>query len=336
MNYEFLGSVRPASYARREKARFHTKRNVDLACWSSYSFGLVGSGWTALVDLGDGRFWRPSPILIYFIFLFLCYYISMTWAFKRQISYLVILLVVFSFFGFLIISPRLNKAPTCTDGKQNGDEAGVDCGGSCAVACVYQEDKVAVLWARSFLVVPGRYNAVAYLENHNKNTAVSKVSYKFRFADKNNVYIGKREGTTFVPPAGKFAVFEPAINLGNSLPVYTTFEFTGVPLWVKVSEEKINQLKILVSDIKLQNEDTSPVLSATIKNGSLFTIPELSVVAILYDADRNALSASRTYFNELDGEESKEINFTWPLPIIGKVVAKEIIPLYNIFSVKLK
>lgn len=259
-----------------------------------------------------------------------------TWALRRQIFYVAILVLFISIFGFLIIYPRLNKAPTCTDNKQNGTETGVDCGGSCAKACLAQVDPLSILWARAFRVVPGRYNAVAYLENHNKNTAINRITYRFRFADSNNVYIGKREGSTFVPPSGKFAVFEPAIDIGNSIPVYTTFEFTQIPQWVTVSQEKINQLRVLVSNITLINEDTSPILSAVLKNGSLFIVPEVYVVAILYDANHNAVSASSTYLDSLAGEESKNINFTWPEPLSFKVVAEEIIPMYNIFSVKLK
>lgn len=259
-----------------------------------------------------------------------------TWALRRQIFYVAILVIFFSIFGFIIISPSFNKVPSCIDGAQNGDETGVDCGGSCVNACLAQMDPVAVLWARAFKVVPGRYNAVAYLENHNKNAAINRISYKFRFADANNVYIGKREGSTYVPPSGKFAVFEPGIDIGNSIPVYTTFEFTQIPQWTLVSQEKINQLKVFVSNISLLNEETSPRLSAVIKNDSLFAIGEIDVVAILYDVNHNAVSASRTYLETLAGKENKDINFTWPEPMLSKVVAKEIIPLYNIFSVKLQ
>ncbi len=260
----------------------------------------------------------------------------MTWAFQRQIFYLGILIAFFAVLGFLVIYPRLNKAPTCIDGKQNGTEVGIDCGGSCILACTFQVDKISILWYRSFRVVPGRYNAVAYLENHNKNTAIYKIRYKFRFADKDNIYIGKREGETYVPPSGKFAVFEPAIDVGNSIPIYTTFEFTEMPVWVQVPEAKINQVKVLVSDIKLENETVSPRLSATIKNNSLFQIPEVNIVAILYNTAGNAVSASRTYLDVLQGQESAVINFTWPEAFSEKIITKEIIPIYNIFSVKLK
>lgn len=260
----------------------------------------------------------------------------MRWALRRQIFDIIILLLFFTVLGFLIIYPSLNKAPTCTDGRQNGDETGIDCGGSCLTACTAQVDQVSILWARAFRVIPGRYNAVAYLVNHNKNAAVGKINYRFRFADANNVYIGKREGSTIIPTAGNFAVFEPGIDIGNSIPVYTTFEFSETPVWLQVPQDKLDQLKVVVSNIKLQDESTSPHLSATITNNSLFTIPNVNIVTVLYDAAGNAISASRTYLNQLSPFQSSDINFTWPEAFSGTVVAKEIIPMYDIFSVKLQ
>ena len=260
----------------------------------------------------------------------------MTWALKRQFFYVGVFILFLLVLGFLIISPYVNKIPSCTDNIQNGDEAGIDCGGSCAKVCSFQVDQISVLWSRTFEVIPGRYNAVAYLENHNKNAAINKISYKFRFADKNNIYIGKREGQAFIPPSGKFAIFEAGIGVGNSVPVYTSFEFTETPVWDNVPVDKLNQLKVLVSDIKLENQNTTPHLSATLKNNSLFTIPEVGVVALLYDDKGNAVSASRTYIDILGPDESKSIDFTWPEPITENVIAKEIIPMYNVFLVKLK
>lgn len=260
----------------------------------------------------------------------------MTWAFKRQIFYVIVVILFFSGLAFLIIYPKVSKEATCTDGRQNGTETGIDCGGSCLQACLVEQDDLSILWARAFKVVPGRYNAVAYVANYNKSSAVRKISYRFRFGDENNIYIGKREGTTFIPAGGNFAVFEPAIDIGYSLPVYTTFEFTSAPDWLQVPEEKINQLKVLVSNVELSGENTAPRLSATIRNNSLFTIKNLNLVAILYGVGGNAISVSRTYVETFGPLEVRDIAFTWPEPFEVPVTRKEIIPVFDIFGAKLE
>lgn len=258
----------------------------------------------------------------------------MTWALQRQLFYLGILSFVFLLLGFLIGYPYFNPEPTCFDGKQSGDELGVDCGGSCVLACISQVDKISILWARAFQVVPGRYNAVAYIENHNEKEAVDRIRYRFRFADENNVYIGMREGEIFIPPAGNFAIFEPAVGFGNSVPVYTTFEFLETPTWYQVPNETLNQARIFVSDIVLFDEKVAPRMTALVSNDSLYAVEDIYLVAILYDEFGNALQTSRTYIEELAGEDSREIVFTWPEPIDREVITKEIIPMYNISSIK--
>lgn len=258
----------------------------------------------------------------------------MTWAFKRQAFYFAIVMAVALFFLYLFFRPYINRPPSCTDNKQNGTETGVDCGGSCSLACSAQTSDITVLWARSFRVVPGRYNAVAYVQNQNKNAAVFKIHYKFRFADKDNLYIGAREGDTFIPPAGKFAIFEPAIDVGNSVPVFTTFAFTEMPTFIQVPENRIQELQISVGDISLSGQDTNPIMTTSIKNTSLFTIPDVKVVAILYDAAGNAVNLSSTYLDTIAGGATVPISFTWPEPFPEPVVTKEIVPMFNIFSVK--
>jgi len=260
----------------------------------------------------------------------------MTWALKRQILYILGLLIFLGAIALYFLWPYINRPPTCFDGKQNGAELGVDCGGGCTKACSFEVDKLSVFWSRSFEVVPGRYNAVSYIENQNPNKIIRKIRYRFRFADKDNLYIGQREGETFVPPAGRFAVFEPAINLGNSIPVYTTFEFTEAPLWENVESSLVDQLTLTISDINLTNEESAPKLSAVVRNSSLFVIPDLKAVAILYDDLNNALSVSSTSIPILGRESAVNVNFTWRAPMSKKILTKEIIPMFNIQDVRLK
>lgn len=259
--------------------------------------------------------------------------VDMTWASKRQFSYMALLLILVSIFLYFFVYPLFQKKPTCFDGKQNGVETGVDCGGECLLACADQVDKLSVLWSRVFNVADGRYNAVAYLENHNENNAVYKVKYKFRFADKNNVYIGSREGEAYIPPRGKFAIFEPALGFGHSVPVYTSFAFTEQPVWVQIDKEKNRQLNISIGNIDLSGEDVKPKLSAVLSNKSLLSIPNIEIIAILYDDLGNAINASSTFVDVLSPEEKQNIFFTWPSPFGKKVFTKEIIPIFNIFEV---
>lgn len=260
----------------------------------------------------------------------------MSWALKRQLFYLAVLALFFAIIGFWIGYPYFNKPPTCYDGKQNGTETGIDCGLGCPLACKVDTDKISILWSRVFEVVPGRYNAVAYIENHNPNMAVDKISYRFRFADENNIFLAKREGQFFIPPAGKYAIFEPAVDLGNSIPVYTTFEFLEDPVWVNVPPEKVQQLKIFVEEVVVDESGEFPKINASLRNNSFFEIPDVTTVAILYDEKGNVINTSKTYLERLKGEEKTSIVFTWLSPFTSPIFRREIIPMFNIFSAQIK
>src|SRR5574343_394328 len=103
-----------------------------------------------------------------------------SWSSRRKIIFLSIL---GGFVALLVAVPAFflwHETPTCFDSKQNGDEAGVDCGGSCRLLCSFDAISPNVLWTRSFRVAPGVYSAVAYVENHNITSSAVAVPYVFK------------------------------------------------------------------------------------------------------------------------------------------------------------
>jgi len=256
----------------------------------------------------------------------------MSWASNRQFKYFSIFAIIIVAIIFAIIYPNISKKPTCTDGKKNGEETGVDCGGACSLMC--KEDIVAptVLWSRAFPVVDNNYNLVAYVSNRNKISGVANASYEFRIYDTNNILIGRREGTTFIPPNQEFAVFESRFNSGENKIKNVTFEFKPSQTWIK-RFPTLQMLPIHVKNITLDNNKDTPSLSATISNESVYDIPEFDVISILYDIDKNAINASKTHKGKLDSNNSIPITFTWPEALSATPVTKDVLISINPFSV---
>lgn len=117
------------------------------------------------------------------------------WALKRKSFYFAIVVVGFLVWFFVSILPRFRVAPTCFDGLQNGNESGIDCGGSCSRYCDAIAVPLVFKWARSFEVVPGRYNALAIVENQNSGAGVMSIPYEFKLYDENNIFITRRTET---------------------------------------------------------------------------------------------------------------------------------------------
>ena len=256
----------------------------------------------------------------------------MTWNRKHQLVIIGIGIIFLAGIAFLIIKPYINKEPTCFDGKQNGIETGIDCGGSCSLVCSNAITPLSVLFARSGEIIPGRHNAVAYVENLNKDSGVSSIKYEFRLYDNRDILIARRTGETFIDANGLNPIFEGGIDTGNQTPVRTAFRFlTDAPVWTKIDMKKPGALLLTVRDKFLSDTTTEPRLLANLVNTSLFRLQNVDIVAIVYDANKNVISTSATYIPEIGPQATIPISFTWPKPFAKDAVITEIIPRVNRF-----
>jgi hypothetical protein len=256
----------------------------------------------------------------------------MSWAARRRLIIFFILVVFFGGLTFLRYKKDIFRAPTCTDGKQNGTETGIDCGGNmCTNLCVHEVKIPTVIWQRSFAITDSVYNATAYIENKNE-AATKSIAYEFRLYDPNDVLVARRQGSALIPPLGRYAIVETGIAVGNTSVKRTTFDFSKTPaLWEKVPES-VSRLRINTSNVFFDESGLIPRLNALITNPSpTVTLNNTSVAAILYDANDNAVNVSQTLVQVLSPNASAPIFFTWPRPLTAPVVRYEIAPIIDVF-----
>lgn len=258
----------------------------------------------------------------------------MPWSLRRQIFIIFLLLFIFSGVVFWYVRPIIFAVPTCTDGKKDGDETGIDCGGSCVNLCTDEVKPPIVVWERSFLISDDVYNSVAYIENQN-DAAISEMPYEFRLYDTKGTYVTRYDGTAIIPPSGRYVIMATGIKVGNATIGSTTFDFKtpSIP-WQRIKPE-ISSLRVGTSNLSFATSTSVQKLNATIQNKSL-TIPitNLEVAAILYDKDDNAVNISETYIHTLPAQAQMPIYFTWPRPFAVPVVRYEIIPIIDVFNTK--
>ncbi len=248
----------------------------------------------------------------------------MSWASRRRWLYAG---GVFLFFAIVVGIPAaiwIYESPSCTDGKQNQGETGIDKGGPCPLLDERTLSPSSILWSRSFPVRGGLYSAVAYIENPNEGAGARKVTYRFGLYDERNVLVDERRGTTFIIPGGITPVFEGAIGTGNRTVARTYFEFTSAPVWERLE----NAGSVLVINNKnMSDVDSRPRLTARVKNTSVTPVLNPSFVAVVFDPAANAFAASATTLSRLAPNEEKEIVFTWPDPFSATVGRVDILPL---------
>lgn len=261
---------------------------------------------------------------------------ALSWGARRQLMIVGWFIAIVVVIAAAIIIPKLQVKPTCSDGKQNGTEQGVDCGGGCSKLCPFQTTDVVVKWSRVFPVTSTVANAVAYIQNPNIFAAARNVPYQFKVYDANHEFIVERDGVAYIAPNGASAIFEGGIPVGSRVPQYAEFKFTADPLWVSL-DPRVGSITVVPSNAVLENADTKPKVTGTISNVSdRYGVKNISVVAILYNADDNAIGVSQTYLPGLDPKGQTTAYFTWPNPFIGNVVRTELIPRFDVFNLNLQ
>jgi Mg-chelatase subunit ChlD len=234
------------------------------------------------------------------------------WSAKRRILYGGGFVLVCAIIVSLLFFHFFYRAPSCSDGVQNGDETGVDCGGSCATLCSNQTIAPIVYWAKAFNVLGDVYNIAAYVENSNIDSKNPQASYDFKVYDANNILIAERTGTTFIPKNQKFIIFEPDLTIQNKIPKRVDFEFTDFAPWQK---DVTTDPSISVTYSPLQSTTTSPRITGTVTNNSDQNLDnglELSVLVL--DSNQNAVAVSRTFTDPMPQKTSQDFVFTWPKP----------------------
>lgn len=247
----------------------------------------------------------------------------MSWAQKRKATYISgFLLIIFLIAGFLFFK-IFNKQPTCTDGIKNGNELGVDCGGSCIILCRAQYVDPTVLWTRwSKVTGTGMYNILIYVQNVNLGIGSYKGPYTLGIYDKDNILLYSKSDYTYIPPSNNFAIFEGNININDKIPARIDFSFSGNFIWQKIENQ---ELDITPVSKVLVGEDSKPKLSVTLKNKSLKDIKNIESVAILYDEDANAMAFSKTKIDIIGKDSTEDIIFTWPEKFDKKVYKIDVV-----------
>lgn len=241
-----------------------------------------------------------------------CYNIPMlSWRIKRQLSILIGVFVIVGGLTAIVLYRTTYEEPTCFDGKQNGGETGTDCGGACEQICRESVAEPEVLWTKIFKVTDDIYSAFAYIENRNKDAEVELTSYEMTITDDEGEVLEVRKGFTSIQANKRFGIFEGTILSQGAVPSRVEFEFNDNLYWQKTDSDAAS---VVVRTKSLSREETIPRIDAILQNDSIHDASDIEAVAVVYDADSQAIGASRTVVNSIPAGATAPIVFTWPIP----------------------
>jgi hypothetical protein len=229
------------------------------------------------------------------------------WAERRKARIRMVVLVATVSLFALYLAVSLYRPATCFDGTQNQDEVGLDCGGSCDLVCDSQAQDLRTAWVRPFKVSKGWYSALAYVENTNVDVHADRVPYRFQFYDKEGLLITERTGSSFITRDPITPIFVGRVDVGEHEVYRATFEWLEKPVWYRDT----HQYRVSFEEQEFVSRRLGQDLVVVAHNLESIPLTNIRVVAILYDAQENAIGASETYIEQLGPREKRTITFSW-------------------------
>jgi len=235
--------------------------------------------------------------------------------------FMVVILLASGLLLYKTIAPA-----SCTDGKLNQDEEGVDCGGVSCTPCITAAARdVTVLWTRFFEVRPGLYDVAALVENSNQEVGARAVPYSFELTDERGLRIMRVKGDAYILPNERFLVFASNLETGIRTPIRMAFEMDD-PVWEVIPEQ---DLPLTIVRRERMFDEDRPRLIVTLANNTFKDINSVDVSVVISDSENNAVGTAVSHIDIVPDSSTADALFIWPRPFARTPVDIEIFVRQN-------
>ncbi len=215
----------------------------------------------------------------------------------KQFLYGTFYLIIFGSLAWGLYSITLKPAPSCFDDRQNGDETGIDCGGSC-ISCDVKNLKPLFVGEANLYGVDRTFSASARIQNSSPAFGARNFSYTVNFYDAGGVLLRSVANKSFIYANESKNIVEAGVRITNGIPNRVDFVIDdSVTEWVNNSEfsEPKFELKELVAVL----DGEQVVISGAIQNPNNFSFSKVVLSAFLGDRFGTRSGASRTELNNV-------------------------------------
>jgi hypothetical protein len=240
---------------------------------------------------------------------------------RQQLIETVLALIGIALIAIVVVA-TLYRAPSCTDGKQDQHELGIDCGGPCPYLCSADEKDPTVLFVRAISPQAGRSDVIAYIDNTNMGAQLVNAPITVDLYGPNNSLVATRSGTVTIPPLTTEPLFIPDFYNGSQqvTQAFVTFTSTSSIPWVTA----IKPAALATSATSISNS-MQPRITAIVTNPTTIPLQNVKVVVTVFNASNTVVGASQTIISSLPGKASAPVVFTWNEPFATPGVRAEIV-----------
>jgi len=244
------------------------------------------------------------------------------WRQKRRAIFTIPIVLVILGVIFLIIYPYLNPAPTCFDGKLNGNEFGIDCGGSCQKVCNSKVLPLKVLTVRAIETETDLYDLVAMVQNDNQGREVngSEFNIEFKVYDKAGALVQTLTATSSLPIGKTFPVIIQNVPLklsqsGNSVSQVIANTSFSTTTWMDVPTDFSHSFFTVQAQQFDQVKNNISQLGITIKNLTKAQFRQIPILVTLKNKEGNFIAVNSTILPSIAPNGTANVYFTWRTPL---------------------
>lgn len=255
---------------------------------------------------------------------------AMNWAEQRRIVVVSVVAGVLLLVLGIALTAKLYVPPSCVDNKQNQDETGVDCGGSCPYLCSQAQVAPVTLFSTVLATRSGRIDLAAAIENKNTTAGAKNVPFTVTLYAQDGQLVGTKQGAIDLPPRTIVPVFLPGIVAPETGAVRAFLEIAPLaPRWVAYAKDPRKVPSIAVRPVS--GTVAAPRVEAVLTNASLTSLERIPVIAFVRDAATgNVIAASSTIIPSLAAQTSATALFVWNEAFTAPAVQVQVLPIISL------
>lgn len=239
---------------------------------------------------------------------------ELNWRSQRQVIIFMTYFLMVFIPVFWISYTLLSKQVSCYDGKQNGDEEGVDCNGSCQLRCDGTYRDIKINFIRGLKVSDGVYDVFALLENYNTKVSFPNVPFEISVYNSEGKLMATSTGDFELLPQRKTAIFLPNLMLAQEP---KTIDIVLKPHKALAYKGDTTPTVSVQNWSAQRGANDSLQIVGELKNTNNFEVENLTIYTMLSDDTKTVYAVSGTRLKSVLGRQKTAVTFTWgniPVP----------------------
>lgn len=241
---------------------------------------------------------------------------------KKQIVAILVYLVIFSIVGFGIYS-IFKKDPTCSDGKKNQSETGIDCGGQCAPCPeIIEVRDIEVVDTEYVSYANGKYDVLVRLKNPNDFYGADFFRYTIVLYDNSGREIWSDADNSYILPFDEKNIIHQNVVI-NTPPEDIRFTVESIN-WVQFQELRKPKLVFTKREYRDKGVGSSfGEIYGLMRNESDFDLNQVTISIVMRDRNNNPVYMGSTEMRTVLAGQSRDLTLQVPVRFSGEAVRIE-------------